>query len=380
MPDDVCIGLAYRKWQAQCHVAACCLGNYTSWMLARIHGTPSVLPTPVQLNEMRACYQRWLEYTVLHAPWMDELRTIKLPTTEIDEATGLLKVVRVTESVQFHVFFGLSRLWYCMQYEALMTQQRSLLTGKSTADEAADIVYCAAHIKERALIEHGVWPTELRATPFLSYTQSQVKATIMSITETFADLPACSELVRIIELLFTANSVFLCVAGSRALLDAEYGYTDIGNDERQISRDYLCWSSVYFGQLLRRIYYLRLIGPNKFADRPPPAAVAQFKDWVKRAVIKMPDDTFEDLHSKTVDECYTYPGDDLYLHYQWPDRTPARGEILAELRPNRSAQYQSESQLSKQSVMAEDTHVTRMFIVGVLDQVCSSTPRREARG
>jgi len=392
--DDLGNKTAYLTWQAQCHVALSRIGLYTTAMLERI---PQALPTPAERHAIARCYGEWLEFTVTLHPYVCEMRIVKYPSGETHPVTGDMQYKRVVENISIHAHMEMSRLYYLLHYERLTREQRAMAgapgpkgpTGPGSIgglESVPDVICSLNHLKShgnadvwcKGWANFGASPglsqgsgPGLGDVPILAYTQSQVKAAIMLLTENLNEYPPCPDVVRMMELLFIANSVWMCLPSTRDILDAEDSYIDMEDGQtRRVSRSYIMWSTIYFGEVLRRLFYVRLIGRSKLPDpvRPSPAQVELMRRWIKRTVYKMPDDNFEDLHSQVVEECYAYPGDDLWMRFQWPDRTPARVEILAELRPVRSRAYQSEVMLSKEGLLAEDTHVTRMFVLGVVHQ------------
>lgn len=96
------------------------------------------------------------------------------------------------------------------------------------------------------------------------------------------------------------------------------------------------------------------------------------RTWIKHSVKVMGEDVFYDLRESITEEAYNFPGDDLWMRYIYPDRTPSRAETLLELRPRQDARFKTEEQLQKDTILFEDTHVTRMFILATVDQIMRS--------
>ena len=187
--DQQCsVKYVYLRWIDECHTVLSDIGNYTTAALQKIHSAaPGGSLSHAEIADIRACYSKWFEYTVLYAPWVEELRTLKFPGP-----TAWDKPRRVVENVQFHVFFELSRMWYCIHYGRLMEEQRRLVTTAASAAAGVppDICFSLAHTVERDIWLRAEWstlPAEQKALPFLSYTQRQVKAAMLVITENLAE-------------------------------------------------------------------------------------------------------------------------------------------------------------------------------------------------
>jgi hypothetical protein len=231
-------------------------------------------PAFVDEQPLRDCYDAWLHVFCTQGPWLEEIDIVGLDDG-VNEL-GQKKFRRVSENRAVVVFAELSRLWYVINYRRLYMQQQELLRSSVRnpllRDFVPDVEFALQHTKHDLFTRN--WPrlcahmsaidgrakrgdvakaeqeedsktlaerrNPIWTVPILAYNQSQVKAAVFLMTENLSEYPACSEVTRVIELLFTANSAWFCAGSTRNILTEDGFYMDIRDPKiRIINRDYM---------------------------------------------------------------------------------------------------------------------------------------------
>lgn len=389
------------------------ISNYTQWLLEKIPAThPDIhrLPTRQEKQRLQRCYDSWYELWIAYSPFINELRYIRippLPDTPPDEldADGLRKI---RSAIGEDIFPQLCRMWYLIHYGELVQQRKQCEQQQRPADapilttqwslshtteefwrgewtrlwpRADNEAFVRARIKNKnATRPPGMTPLWNR--PVITYTQYEVYQAVMLMTEEFHDYPCCNETLRMIMILFTRVATFFCQAAPGRIFDKRDMRKQVHPDYDGWvpNRKFIMWCNIYFNELLRRVFYLKLMASKRMLRTQHPVLrqhldntlIARVCAWTHDTLERIGEEEFEDLFVRAANEHYTFMGDDAFIRYSHSEGSVSRGDTLMELRPGRQGhRYHSDEQISFDLIMAKakqgESHLDRIILLMAID-------------
>jgi hypothetical protein len=345
------------------------------------------------LDDIRYLYYRWLDFLVLHFHFLNEPRTYPLPTRTVQD------------TMASHIFYDLSRMYGLAHYNILCDEKERIDSMREIPN--VDIQRGLYSVFSLKLTQQPFWVEmvnvftvryddeedpdeiieetrrrvqEMWEKTVMTYTQSDIITALVYLTQQCESLSsaAITEFRRYFELLHLRNSFLFFEGLPDSILTDELMRTPLPNTDPPLftpNRDYTVLCSVYFGHLLRRFYYYDVLRDNAELVYDEEAgrirrAAANCKRWVTQMTNRLSIDMFQDLYLKVCDDAYDFGGDAAWFKYACPRRIQSRGNILAELRPHMHKRFFSESNIAKETVLANvnRTHVARTFVLYLIDQ------------
>lgn len=315
---------------------------------AILSGSTSFYP-PFEL--MIQLYNRWME------SWITDY-----PTWGTMQSFG-----GVQSSPALHIFIELSRSRFICMYTDVSKETEYVRKEGQRPDEFS-ISYRLELTK--FLSEDGGVPWD---RPLMMFSQQDVFRTLLLLTKILDSLPleSTGELRRLVDILFTRNSVFFCEETSPEILNMELMRQE-GKEFYRPSRDYLVFSCVYFHALYRRLYYLESIKQTELTL--PKGVRKRTEEWIHEVINSFGSEGFEDCFNKAVEEAYNFPGDREWFRYRYPDMPAQTGPILDCFRKAESKAYFTQHRISRETLLnsvelnSHTGHCARLCILNIIDQ------------
>jgi hypothetical protein len=274
-----------------------------------------------------------------------------------------------------HLFTELSRMHFVASYTELHEQREHLLKHATDDKEIPITILTICP----SLCAHEFWHDPLQNTPIMKFTQSQVIQFLIWLTTAITYMPieeeAVEELRKLVQTLFTRNSVFLCQTCTADTLNVpEYRAEQSVKNQYSVNRAYIKFCSIYFNQLLRRLYYFdRLTGIVQ--PLPDDTHADVIAHWIKTTVCPVLGvEGFEDCYAHACEQVFTFAGDVEWFQYKYPERPSVHGPVLDCVRPALFRQYTGLSRVSLEPVLSAvyqsdiQGACSRRFILLAVDQ------------
>lgn len=366
------------------------LGRYTKKLLSALHRTGEPLKESSEKARLFTLFREWQRTMVENGTVLNELK-------RYGEEFGEDFRINVNASI----FGELSRIHFILHFEQLSREQTRILSKGyvPTQEDRRDMTTLYSLSSTTAQLWTSVpVPEGLDwEMPIMKYSQSKVMAlvgllcevcnTIGSIASNEITLPyedSATEMMELLTALMTRNAVFLTEA---ALMETTLDVEDMrtvakkkgpgGEVRYRITYDYLVWCSIYFGVLMRRVYYWENLRENLMEEKPvvTAAQLERCKAFIERVARQMSSDAYEDCYLGTCEEAYDVPGDQAWFAYKFPGKQNARGNILYDLRPAVNKRYWQEPHVTLKTVMNASLmpqpryfgHIGHLFVLNVMD-------------
>ena len=305
-------------------------------------------------RELRKLLDIWVKSFVLQLPILNEVREIKFdPSLFGFDAQG--KPKRARENMAAPIILEILRLHYLTRVDDIREQEEHILEsfGLHSLDTyeydcAVFLQQCKDPLWKRCHFRH-------LETPILSLNQSQVVDLIYDLTFLLHSVPLeCGEYWRIVDLALYRLACLLIQAHPCDVLDMAEFHKKVNTTHFMFNRDFLMWISFYGGTLFRAHYNFSLVAPNRMlleSDRIELWTLCTQSFFVG-ILERLPDESFEDLWFAVSQIAYTFPGDDLYFMYQYPNKIHSRAACLTWMRPHLKNSFFGQSTVTKQMVLA----------------------------
>lgn len=259
------------------------------------------------------------------------------------------------------IFVELSRTYYLISREQVETQRKELNEAMFKTTLEHSNMHCfkmnhTDHFSEGFHKDRLDWEK-----PVLEYTRQEVMDALLMITEKIDQLPssAVSETRYLLRLLYIRHAQLVCT-------------------EKDLTRDYLTFTTIYFVAIQRRFFYWDLMPQKKY--EVPPETTERCRQWIIKDVYnRMTDESFDDIYKNTYEEeAYVFPGDLDWYNYRYPDLPNFQiGPILGCFRTEMMKKYFSEYRISKETLLdsvnqnSHTGHCARLFMFNAIDQYIS---------
>lgn len=324
------------------------LKNWGTNTTRLLRALPQKLATVHDLEQIHA---QWLKALIVDYALYGEMKTYGN--------------IRTCPAVQ--IFTELSRTHFILMYETIVREN--------------DIVAQTGEYDDKFLISFRMDMCDYMdggdrwKRPIMMYRQQDVMDTLLMLSEKIDQLPyaAVPEVRRVLDVLYTRNSVFLCETSTEEILNVNGMRTSVPDLGLVPSRHYLTFCTIYFHAIQRRLFYLDNIkhGPRRNIDA---SVIERVRQWIVDLVDGLGPEGFEDCYSKACEEAYNFPGDREWFRYRYPDLPAQTGAILDCFRKDHAKRYFTEYRVSKESVLgavnqtSHTGHTARIFILNAIDQ------------
>lgn len=393
------------------------ISAYCTWLLKKLLSTdPNEhrLPSRSECQQLRQCYDHWLELWVTNGTWVNELRFIRLPPTPDTPEDQLDHEGRrkVRSALGESVFPELCRMWFLFHYGELKQQKEHLRRNQINVNElepkdVPSVHWALQHTRqefwfdewpnlwpkadneafarEKAKDKHATRPrraSPLWERPVMLYTQYEIYQAVMLLTERIDDYPCSHEIIRFIMLLFLRLSTLFCEAAPDTIFDKDDMRVQVHPQYNLFvpNRRFIMWANVYFYELHRRVFWYRLMSSKPLSRTQvgspltllDPLLVRRVRAWVHDSLERIGEEEFEDLYARASEENYAFPGDDQFIRYGHPEGAVSRGDTLMELRPQRQGyRFFSEDAVSHAVILANskraETKLDRLMVIMAID-------------
>lgn len=313
------------------------------------------------LSVVPACLD---EIKRLHAEWLDSL------ISDYYSVWGQMRTFgNIRASPAVHIFTELSRSHFLIMYQQLLRENEwTVKEGRPNPEHL--ISFC---MQQTEYFETTVRMEDWER-PIMMYTQRQVMDLLLLLTEKLDQLPyaAEKELERILEALYTRNSVFLCETTTKEVLNVEGMTTTAEGGCHHPNRHYLTFCTIYFHAIQRRLHHLHQI--RRLELTLPEGTELRVEKWVQELTEALGPEGFDDCYSKACEEAYNFPGDREWFKYRYPDQPAQTGPILDCFRKDFAKRYFTEYRITKESVLAavnQTSHTgqcARIYVLNAVDQ------------
>lgn len=349
---------------------------------------------------------QWTEFYVAHMASMCEIHNGRQPTT-----------------MGAHVFYEISRLHWLLNrpHAAVEWENTHLIEADQLVPRNYDVLFALAHTESDAWIdvmnsvqeeqakptdeaEHAVAARDLKARlasmwnkPVASYTLSETRVLAAFMTQYLNNVRETqfAEYGRVFKILWlrcTELSIAFYKKEDWPLTLDEEDFRAVNPEGLGVAnRRYAVFCSFYLGEITRRFFHHEELSPNRFgaAEIPSQELLGRMRtrmhNWIHHIVQSFAEEAFEEMYMSIVTTDnegggYTFPGDDGWFRFAWPQRVPSRGAIVTTLRPHMYRRFFSEVQIDRRLVVnqAEKSHLARLFVLKAVDEYIKLThPRVE---
>lgn len=356
------------------------LSRYTRQHLQRIWQTGEPVKDVRLKAQLFTLFREWQRTMLENAPTLNEIKRYG-------------EELRV--NVNAAIFAEVSRIHFVLHYEQLNKEQSTLLDRKFGPLEedhrAMTTLFSMASTKASFWTSIPLGDTLKWETPIMKYSQQEVVTLVMTLCDILNDLgsiasnditlpyeDSAQDYLELVTALMTRNAVFL---SQKAFPGDTLNVEDMRQEVREgyysVNTDYLVWCSIYFGQLLRRIYYWENLRENLMEQKPPVTKrhIERCKKFVAKVANQMSEDAYEDCYLGTCEESYDVPGDEEWFAYRFPSKQSARGNILYDLRPDLNKRYWKAAHVTVSTILNSSLmdqpryygHTSYLFVLNVMN-------------
>lgn len=240
-------------------------------------------------------------------------------------------------------------------------------------------------------------------TPVMYFKQSEIRAFVQYLTGRFEGMPYHKDIRLLVDIMEVKNAMFYCqtmpgvvmddekfrlkdvdfkpdwqreMEDAAALQGMDLEDDDVVIDRFTINRDYWVYTTSYFYDLVRRIYFVdqfprmqvnRLRDPESYL---PDGAVQRLKDWIE-AMSRAQGDRFPERLEDAARESFRHPGDLAWLRYRYPDSSTATAASVRKTRGEEEYRnYHSTTELSREMVLARvnQNWTSTVYVVNIFDR------------
>ncbi len=318
---------------------------------------------------------------------------------ELDES-GRARKVRTT--LGGHIYPEIAQLWYFTQRPMFLCQGQEQVDEISLAgtkhrfwiticesfsvagdDNKPDFQAVELHNQMMA-----IWKK-----PIMRYTQTDIMALIMFLTQQLNDIPtSCIREYRFVfDILVARVGVLLTRAWKKNVMD----YNEDKDSTMRMSigkgdlimwdRNFAIYLSFYMGRIMQRLVYFDhfVTHQMKLPDVRQELITLwgeRVKSWVSRIAANTPDEAFLDDFSLHKEGAYSFPGDDDWFKYKWPTEVFKRGIVLDKLRRHLYLRFSSEIRATKDTVMStiQERFVSRSFMLKMMSNYINYKAGKDA--
>jgi hypothetical protein len=327
-------------------------GNY------QLHKRLYNLSIQQDYDELKRLHAIWLEYLICYYNNLCNARDVSPDIRTIDAV---------------NIFIELSRVHY-------RVVEQNINKDRLEYENALFTLHYNQNMFVYALKHSDYEQTRLDWNkPIMQYNQQDIIDALLMLTENI-DRISCSqssidETKKILELLYTRNSMFICVPWEKD--DPIFNVKGFIHENGLFpNRDYFTFTTIYFHSIQRRIFYNDLF--IQHTDKKPvlpEGAILRCREWVEQVLCgNLEDEVFEKIYAESCDEAYVFPGDYEWYIYRYPDLPNHQiAPILECFRKEYAKKYFSEYRISLQTILASINanshtgHCARLFLINLID-------------
>lgn len=361
LPIDITLDDDYTKVYARLTYRLLKLGKFTTAILQDVIQQENIIEW--ESAHIKYLYNEWEKCMIENSSVLNEPKRYGEMRTTLGAS----------------IFVELSRLHIILWYNKLRNEQKQVISEKSIPSRNQQSDYFtlwSLNVTNSEFWTKIPFPEELDWNlPVFKYTQLQIIAAVNMLCEVMNDLgdpsgkynECTKEFLDFFRVLFTRNALFLCQASCPLDILNDIDMREFIDVEETMCRpnvDYFVWCSIYFGSIMRRIYYWTKLRKNEMDDVPQvyKGEIDNCQEWLIELVDLLGNDGYEDCYIETCTEAYTIPGDLEWFTFKYPTKQPVLGSILFELRPQLRKRFQEDQHLSKETVLQKTKHTYTVFM------------------